>query len=216
MKSYHEGLARRALFPEQVIFYDCCRNWDHRVQGRIAPWSNDPPTPGAAAVTQFILYAAGFTEYANERALEYSTRRGLFTKALMEGLNGRAVKKVGEEWIVSTEKLVPYVVERLDQLTKVFGVRQQLGWNPAGRPITHLDLAKVATPGLFPLFVTTQFPGTNIIVRDDHLQEFQRKTLFEHRASFDLPPSSYCVHVEPGGHGRIVEVGPGKPSTITL
>src|SRR5687767_6799470 len=38
--SYHEGLAtlKGNLFPEQVFFYDCCRNFDRDVPGRDHPW----------------------------------------------------------------------------------------------------------------------------------------------------------------------------------
>lgn len=213
--SYHERLAGRALFPEQVIFYDCCRNWDRRVTGQGPGWTKEDPTSNAASVTQFILYAAGFTEYANERALKYSTRRGLFTEALIEGLNGRAVKKVQGEWVVSTDTLVPYVETRLEQLTEGEKVRQQLNINWAGLP-RQLVLAKVAHPPLYPLSVDTSFPGINVVIYDHKLQEFHRRLLSGNRAEFHLPPGLYRISVEPDGPQELVEVGPGKPSSITL
>jgi len=213
--SYHERLARRALFPEQVIFYDCCRNWDRRVTGQGPSWTRDDPTSRAASVTQFILYAAGFTEYANERALKYSTRRGLFTEALMEGLDGRAVKKVQEEWIVSTETLVPYVEMRLEELTKQENVRQQLNIDWAGLP-RPLVLAKVAHPPLYRVSVYSSFPDANVVIYDHKLQEFKRKPLSGNHTDFHLPPGLYRICIEPDGPQELVEVGPGKLNSITL
>ncbi|PLS78587.1 MAG: hypothetical protein CYG59_17720, partial [Chloroflexi bacterium] len=172
--SYHDGLARSAVFPEQIIFYDCCRNWEQRVKGREPEWTPKEPGPGVADVVQFVLYAAGFTQYANERPIspEYSTRRGLFTRALLDGLNGGAAVRQGGEWVVTTRRLVPYLVSRLKYLTRAEGVRQELSWNPAG-PARDLVLAPVDTPTLQAVSVgiTTLPAPSELIIEDDRARE---------------------------------------------
>lgn len=66
------------------------------------------------------MYAAGFHELASERNLIYSERRGLFTEALLEGLTGGAARRdpVTRQAEVTSDRLVAYVRDRLDQLTR--------------------------------------------------------------------------------------------------
>jgi hypothetical protein len=115
---YRDALAQR-LFPEQIYLFDCCRNYDRSVTGRGPEWTYDKSAPPMPDSIQVVLYAAGFTEYANERNLIYNHRRGLFTEALIEGLNGAAASGdlSGGAGIVSTARLIPYLRDRLDQLT---------------------------------------------------------------------------------------------------
>ena len=116
---YRDALAQR-LFPEQIYLFDCCRNYDRSVTGRGPEWTFDDSAEPMQDSIQVVLYAAGFTEYANERNLIYDHRRGLFTEALIEGLNGAAASGdlSGGDGIVSTTRLIPYLRDRLDQLTR--------------------------------------------------------------------------------------------------
>ena len=100
---YRDALAQR-LFPEQIYLFDCCRNYDRSVTGRGPEWTFDEATAPMQDSIQVVLYAAGFTEYANERNLIYDHKRGLFTEALIEGLNGAAASGdlSGGDGIVST------------------------------------------------------------------------------------------------------------------
>jgi hypothetical protein len=213
--SYHEGLARRALFPEQVFFYDCCRNYERRAHGRIPIWTYDDPAPGAENVTQLILYASGFTQYAYERAIHYSERRGLFTKALLEGLNGKAPKRQGGEWVVTSESLVPYVTQRLEELARHEGLRQNLSRGPVGR-VRELVLARV-NPPLQKVSVTSGVPGGEVVVKDENMEEIEpRVPLVEGKAELELIPGLYYIVVEPGNSGRVVSVGGDEAIAVSL
>ena len=194
--TYHEGLVRRALFPEQVIFYDCCRNYDRRVMGRDPTWTTNDPVREAAGVTQFILYAAGFTQYANERAIDYSDRRGLFTKALLEGLGGQAAKRRGGEWIVTTDTLPGYIQTRLEQLieSQKLGLRQDIA-RGAGL-VRELILAKVS-PQLQRVIIRTPGVAGMLIVKDDKLVEIKKVPINQGEVELQLAPGrAYSFAVE--------------------
>jgi len=214
--SYHDGLVRNAVFPEQVFFYDCCRNFDRRVVGRRSPWSDDDPSPGAANVRQIIFYAAGFTEYANETVFKYNEQQqGLFTMALLEALNGGGAVRQGNEWVITAYKVAYYVHQRLDELTKPMRLRQHLGWYPGG--VDDLVLAPTTTPMLHNVHVSTQRPGTEIVVYDETVEnEVERRPLVTNAVEFDLPAGNYVVALKPTGPKRIMPIGPGEPTMVEL
>ena len=190
--NYHEGLATKALFQEQFMFYDCCRNFDRRVYGRRSPWSDEDPTPAAAGVKQFILYGAAFTQYANERAIEYSERRGLFTKALLEGLGGYAARRRQGKWVVTTASLTGYVAPRLRYLASRFRLRQDASLGAA--PTTPLEITEVE-PKFIDVTVTGPDDGAEVVVRDSDLHEVERGTVTNRQATFKLTAGSYSFVV---------------------
>ncbi|HLZ55299.1 MAG TPA: caspase family protein [Ktedonosporobacter sp.] len=214
--SYHDGLVRNAIFPEQVFFYDCCRNFDRRVVGRRSPWSDADPSPGAANVRQVIFYAAGFTEYANETVFKYNERQqGLFTMALLEALNGGGAVRQNNEWVITAYKVAQYVHQRLDELTKPKKLRQHLGWYPGG--VDDLVLAPTTTPLLHGVHVSTQHPGTEIVVYDETVEnEVGRRPLVGNATELRLPAGNYVVAVNPTGPKLVVRIGPGEPTTVEL
>jgi hypothetical protein len=184
--SYHKGLINLAIFPEQVIFYDCCRNYDQRVVGRRSPWDEAPPAPGSNAIKQYVLYGAGFTEYANERALMTSERRGLFTRALLEGLKSGAAKRRRGKWVVTYLSLMFYVRMRLNQLTCPEYLRQHLGWNPGG-VADDLELVEVDIPGLWDVTVTvTAMAAGEVVVYDGSMNEVMHQPISAPELHFQI------------------------------
>lgn len=211
--SYHDGLARKPLFREHLIFYDCCRNYDRRVRGRDAPWTTEDPGVGAADVKQFILYGSAFTQYANERAIDYSDRRGLFTKALLEGLEKAAVRKEGR-WVVTTDSLVPYVAKRLKQLAKKFELIQE----PSRGPGIAVDIVIAEiTPTFYKVTVEYSTDGAEVIVKNQKLKEIKRATIEGGKVQFELVPGLYQFAVA-GDESRacLEEVEPDQPLVVTL
>jgi hypothetical protein len=211
--SYHEGLARKALFQENVIFYDCCRNYENRVLGRVAPWTIDAPIASAAQVKQFILYGAAFTQYANERLIE-SELRGLFTKALLEGLN-KAVERREGKWAVTTASLVPFVTNRLQELAKAFQLQQKP--SRGGGTAEDLVIAEVDQPELFPVTVQGPADGLEVVVKNHRLKEIMRGVVTEGKANFNLTLGLYQFTVaNDPDRGVIVEVKPEQPLLVQL
>jgi hypothetical protein len=128
---YHDALALLAVFREQVLFYDCCRSFDLRIQGRGPDWYPATIVPGAEDVNQWIYFASGLTEFANSRRMEYSGRRGLFTRALLEGLQGAAI--VPGSQVITTRSLAEYISARIEKLVLEEGVgRQRLNYLTVG------------------------------------------------------------------------------------
>jgi hypothetical protein len=217
---YRKALAQR-LFPEQVYLFDCCRNYDRSVSGRGPEWTFDPGAAPVAGLTQVALYAAGFTEYANERHLLYSERRGLFTEALMEGLNGAAatLDQVTGRGIVTTDRLIPYVRDRLDDLTRKERVptRQHLWSEPLGVP-RPLILATGVAPWRLHLDVTVPAGTTRVVVQDERwqVQASQEIASGDTSAGFDLELTSYTVTAQPSNISKTLRLLQNGPQQLEL
>ena len=210
---YREVLATRT-FPEQVYFFDCCRNYDLSVRGRGPEWTHDPSAAPIPGLTQVVLYAAGFTEYANERNLIYDERRGLFTEALLEGLNGAAATPQG---IVSTGRLSAYVEDRLDALTSLENVRQHM-WRDTRGSSRELVIATEIQPWTQQLSVTLPAGTTRVVVSDDRGQPCvtQGVGVAATNPTFVLELAAYTVRAEPSGVSSEVRLLPGCPVSVDL
>lgn len=215
MESYHNILINRAIFPEQVFFYDCCRNYDRRVVGRRCPWNDDEPKLGSAAVKQVVLYGAGFTEYANERALVISERRGLFTRALLEGLSGGAAECLQKKCVVTSRTLARYVRERLNEMTQEYHLKQHLGWNLAGSA-DDLELVEVDTPGLWDVTVTMSAMSGEVAAYNSKNVEVDRQPISSDKLHFHLARDFYRFKVIPNGPDKLCAIGPGEENALAL
>jgi len=211
---YHDRLAKQPLFKEQIIFYDCCRNYDERVTGRGPEWTRGKPPAGTEDIKQFVMFAAAFTQYANEKKIDYSDRRGLFTKALIEGLNGEAATRVDGSWVVTTTSLIPYVTKRLEELAKPFHLRQR----PSVGTAAELVIAPVKPN---PQTVTVSVPGAAdgvfVIAKNDKLKEIDRAAVQGGVAKFSLVFAMYSfVLADDSTRARTVSFDPGGPSTFEI
>jgi hypothetical protein len=213
---YRNALAQR-LFPEQVYLFDCCRNYDDSVSGHGPDWTSDPEAAPVPNLSQVVLYAAGFHEYANERHLFYDERRGLFTEVLMEGLNGAAAtfNQIAGRGMVTTDRLVPYVRDRLNDLTGKERVptRQHLWYGALGVP-RSLVLAEGIAPWRKQVNVTFP-PGTaQVVVQDDRwqTQAIREVAAGETSVAFDLELASYTFTAQPADiSSKPVRLLPDKP-----
>jgi uncharacterized caspase-like protein len=214
---YRKALAKY-LFPEQVYFFDCCRNYDSVVTGRGPELTVNPEAGPVIGLTQFVMYAAGFTQYANERHLVYSERRGLFTEALMEGLNGGAamIDPLTREGVVTTDLLIPYVKDRLHELARQENVRQQL-WQGAPYNPRRLVLATGIDPWRRRLPVRLP-PNTTRLVVQDQLggMVVDRPVSGETVEQLDLEMTQYTVTAEPSDARATIRMLPGSPAELDL
>jgi hypothetical protein len=215
---YRDALAQR-LFPEQIYLFDCCRNYDRSVTGRGPEWTFDESVPPMQDSIQVVLYAAGFTEYANERNLIYNHRRGLFTEALIEGLNGAAASGdlSGGDGIVSTTRLIPYLRDRLDQLTRDEHVRQHF-WHEIRGARDSVVLASGVSPWRHSVAVDVP-PGTRrLVVRD---RNYARVLVEEIAADVrsvevELELTEYTLTAEPSQASATIRLLADGPTAVSL
>jgi hypothetical protein len=211
-QKYHERLASLGQFPEQLFFYDCCRNYDKEaLAGREPPWDNQDPGPYVDKVSQFILYGAAFTQFANERKLFggqndsiYSTKRGLFTQALVDGLGGGAASEHG---VVTADRLAPFVQARLEQLATKEGLHQDIV-----REYLGSEHEIVLAEGLEPWKSKVQVngpPGTfGLSIRDSKLKDLEPVPCVGDKATLELVPGQYEITALPSRQARLMEVKP--------
>jgi Caspase domain len=203
--SYHQWLKQQALFLEQLFFYDCCYLFDQRVEGMICPFTNPDPNPKnwkpdsqTVQVVQHFFYASKFTQKAYERSHFSSTnKRGHFTKALMEGLRGAAIKKKLNLWMITTDCLGEYISRRVAHLAAAYKDYQQPE-HLRGDPI---ELIEAREPKLYDINVKI----TPIIqsvyclaIYNRNLSLFDKKFLSSEQAEFtlNLPSGVYTLTIE--------------------
>jgi hypothetical protein len=156
-----------------------------------------------------VLYAAGFTQYANERHLLYSERRGLFTEALLEGLNGDAATfdAASDSWVVCSDRLISFVYDRLKELTSGEQVEQDLWTDPRGVP-RHLVLSTGVEPRLLQVIVKAPAGASQITLLDEHLLPIESRPVLDSRdtITFELSPGQYVIRAEPGGPAEVISL----------
>ncbi len=214
---YRRALAYR-LFPEQIYLFDCCRAYDYTVVGRGPEWTTDEAKEALPGLIQLVMYAAGVHELANERNLIYNDRRGLFTEALIEGLNGAAARRnpLTGQGEVTSERLISYVRDRLDQLTKNENLRQHAWLETRGIP-RPLVLATGVTPRLVTLKVTVPRGTRRLVVQDEHNGLVLDKRISSSVAEVpELEMTGYTITAQPSGAKKTIRVLPDIPTDVDL
>jgi hypothetical protein len=168
-EKYLLELVNKGLFQEIFFFMDCCRNRIPGVLGQPPMWAS--PAPSANACEYMMYYATEFANAAFEAqlgspntTLDNLLPRGLFTKVLLDGLNGAAADRKG---ILRVQDLVTYVKKQLPQLAASKGKTQ------IPRPNIAIDLEKEII-GPFPaeieITIEFQIPGMNLVLEDPDLR----------------------------------------------
>ena len=209
-REYHAQLRRLESFPELVFFYDCCRTYDHRATGQEGPWSINWNKPlEAADYAMVVLFGARPNEKAFERGPDDSNRRGLFTKALLEGLKGglhaEAVVLRDGERVVTTDSLDRYLSDRLPVLAGEHNLVQKPDRELKGE-WRDVVLARLGPPVPRPVEVAAAPPNADVVVRDSDNVVVTTEPFVEGRASLRLPPGYYRLTLRPSGTERVVPV----------
>ena len=100
----------RAVFEEVVLMMDCCRDYDGELPASIFPFKTRL-VPGAV-VKRFYAYATGFGRAAREKEINNEVS-GIFSHAVMAGLNGGAIDGEGRITGPSLERYIRKKVKSL-------------------------------------------------------------------------------------------------------
>jgi hypothetical protein len=95
----------RAVFEEVVLVMDCCRDFDGELPDPVFPFKRKVDAGGAAKVKRFYAYATGFGKAAREKPFDDEVS-GVFSHALIAGLNGGAIDGDGRITGPSLERFV--------------------------------------------------------------------------------------------------------------
>jgi hypothetical protein len=103
---YHAG-----YFDEILLFIDCCRERFDLPSVNI-PWKEEFAAD-FRSVRRFYAYATGWTLLSREQPDDNGVMRGVFTRALIDGLRGRAVESAGSR--ITTASLKRYLMDSVRQ-----------------------------------------------------------------------------------------------------
>jgi hypothetical protein len=110
---YVDWFRAAAAFDEILLFMDCCRDDYSRTAPHLPPFA-EVKRPEAANVRYFYAYATKWSYKAREKEFVPGECRGLFSYALLEGLNGAAANSDGK---ITGQSLANYIFNRLPSLT---------------------------------------------------------------------------------------------------
>jgi hypothetical protein len=189
-KAYEHWLGKVGWFEQQLFFYDCCRPTDRAVAGREPIYSADETQPWAEEVSQVVHYATRWLGKAHERPTEAELKhRGLFSTALMEGLEGWAAVRTRRGSVITVASLQGYIVHRMRHLVDEYGIDQR----PVFRTEANPDL--VLFDGIPPLrtdvVVTAPESEPELVIYDDKDIEVVTVALDTGTSTVPLAPRTY-------------------------
>lgn len=106
-EAYKENIRQFGLFEEIIFIADCCRNTKINVNPLHPSFAPLMPNAAAAQTRMFVGYATQYQDSSFEIENGESEKRGVFTKVLIDGLNGAAVNSEGE---INADKLRDYLI----------------------------------------------------------------------------------------------------------
>lgn len=109
-KSYAEWFFKAAYFDEVLLFMDCCR--DNRWTTPACRLLWDPKFGNSAKCKFFHAFGTRWDRTSRERAFN-GTIRGIFTTALMEGLNGAASDPISNQ--ITAASLAAFLTYGMDE-----------------------------------------------------------------------------------------------------
>lgn len=167
---YNELYEKYTPFSEVLLLADCCRE---RKEGM--PIVSSLPFFGKVrgATKRVLGYATQYSRMAGADISVKSQARGFFTKALLEGLEGKADcdPRTG---IIDSDQLRKYIRKRVPQLAAAVGYKQRADFTPSEIPISlaRRDVPKFEVTVRLPdgwrgdVALVTQPEGAEITVID--------------------------------------------------
>lgn len=207
-QGYQDALGNMPLFAEQIFWYDCCRFYDHRGSGHGPTWSRgDSPQP-PSNLKQMIHYGASFNHAASERPY-LGVIRGIFTKALLEGLEGAAARMVSGTGVVAAGDLGRFVTARVEQLARQVHLSQIPEPRYIGDPDAFV-IAESVVPAEQRIEVTVDPGPGELCVRDEALKMVKRQetTDADDVVVLNLLPGLYEIERVPQQCRRLLQVLP--------
>jgi hypothetical protein len=89
-KLYANWFLRSNFFDQAVLFMDCCRESYPQVPPSLPPWSDITGTDAVDKTRSFYGFGTKWSRLSRERVMEDGKVHGIFTWALMKGLQGAA------------------------------------------------------------------------------------------------------------------------------
>lgn len=211
---FYEGAQ---FFREVVFLADCCRFWADESPLALPPW---PPVKGNnGSVRKMIGFATSFGDPAFEPPPDQlepaNQRRSYFTRALIEGLEGKAVDPVTRR--IDSNSIAIYLENRVAELTatnEVTGVartpqKPEVKSDP-GNPIVFRTLSDAevtkATKRRLTLRFVSAFAG-DVYLLDGAFRPLDRHTVGAEAWVVEVDqPGLYRIHPADGAGPAAPEV----------
>jgi hypothetical protein len=193
LSAYLKWYAFNAVFQEVVVFADCCRNWYGNVDASPAPFMGKSRPQGR------VFYLTGWACGPGDPAYEQTEvqippdrRRGYFTRALIDGLQGSAAVDRKFESITSAT-LAAYVSRAVGVATAHLPVPQQV--------TMPLDLA---TPMRFGIRLSTPTYRVTMLFPPTWNDAVQLLHPDGSRETWDKAPAAWTLQLRAGMYALVL------------
>ena len=193
-RAYLETLIHSGLFQEIFFFLDCCRNRRPGIQGANPRFGNARPSNHSASCNFFVFYSTEFTTLSYEEAIDVTLDdsktknqiHGLYTKALLTGLNGNAAKNGS----ITVQSLQQFIDSYLPELLGERNLMQKARLHSSGDSSTPIVSLPVNT---FPITIVFKTPGRKAILEDGYMNELKSGNTSETPWNLSLRPGNYTI-----------------------
>lgn len=205
---YQDALGELPLFPEQIFWYDCCRFYDRRGSGHGPTWSRSNVPQSPYDLKQMIHYGASFNHAASERPY-FGITRGIFTQALLEGLEGAAARIINGNGVVVAGDLGRFITLRVEELARQVHLSQIPEPRYIGDPDAFVIVESVVPAEQRIEIAVGAGPG-ELCVRDEALREVKRQVIADGDdiVVLNLLPGLYEIERIPQQRRKLLQVNP--------
>jgi uncharacterized caspase-like protein len=182
LRPFRDYFYETKRFDEVVFLLDCCRDREFKDDTMPPGFDKKLVAQDGKPVVDFVVMASSYGEKAFapvER--ETNERRGLLTKALLEGLRG-APRAVDAEGRITATSLSQYLKERVPALAKIEKLVQDAECPPPTAEIVFRTLDPATLKRVRVHIVVPAEVGGEFVLRDGGRREVGRRNAEQARA----------------------------------
>ena len=158
---------------------------------------------------RFCAFAAKNGKLALEKPFPDGRVHGVFTFALMQGLNGKGCDDSGA---ITTESLSEYLWRTVPSLlTAEDGKNPQIASRPDVSGSDRFNLVPAAAPLKFPVQISAKIPGQRGLITDGRMQTVAEITATPPQWNLALARGLYKVAISGSGNALFEVTGEANP-----
>lgn len=198
--AYLRELVHTGKFEEVYFFLDCCRNRVVGANGRPPAFGNAKPAAGTGSCASYIFSATEFENEAFEAiiqpgngSLDNERTRGIFTKTLMDGLNGAAAN--GTQ--ITADSLRTYIHRTLPETAKAVD-KVQKGFFQFSGDLEPSILVDEIVPSQTLVVINFNSPGRSVNLQDGGMNIIKTGNTNELQWNVPLAKGLYSICYDDG------------------
>ncbi len=215
VQKYRSYLHDAAPFDELVIILDCCREFEDHAEPVGPVFTQRLAMDRAPLVKEYFLMASEYGKRAFEpQAGEPDDRRGLLSRAILEGLEER--KAADPQNAITAASLTAYITRRLPELATETRLKQkpEIPQSPdmVICPPSSSEPGEILAGEAKVTIVVEAALGGEVLLQTNTLDEIERRAWDATPWQVQLKPGVYVLSHQPSGQQKVVDAR--KPQEV--